>query len=155
MSYNCFAEKVTKGPKRHVQCTPHAWDSTLKFISCKQDMSEVIFLKRQFCLKYSLVYNIKISGSNSENWVWYKVKKPGCPNVTISGCMGRVTISHALDHLPTRCRCLHHCPRSLPPTHSTPPPWAWYSSYSSIAALIRLLCWAVAFCCFTCSESAW
>ena len=49
-----------------LQCTPRAWDGTLKFVSCKQNILEMIFLRRQSCLKCSLVYSIKIVRTNSE-----------------------------------------------------------------------------------------
>ncbi len=87
-----------------VQCTPRAWDRTLKFVSCKWNMLKFIFLKRQCCLKCSLMYDIKILRCNSIKWVQYIVKEQEWSNVTKSGCMG-----HAW-HIGHGAYCLLICP---------------------------------------------
>ena len=58
----------------YIQCTSRAWDRTLNFVSCKWNMLELNFLKRQFRFKCTLVYSMKIMRSNSKKWVQYIVK---------------------------------------------------------------------------------
>ena len=42
-----------------VQCRPRAWDSTLRSVHCKQNITIHSFSKGQIYLKWSLVYSIE------------------------------------------------------------------------------------------------